>query len=227
MRYQEVVPISRPDAEAAFASDDVERTCDALVRLAFHDDDRHFVQEHCLRLATDPRWELREIALTCLGHVARIHGAIDRERVVPVVMALVDDPKVGGTAETVLEDFEIFLVARRPERLRNAQHVTAYTENDVSYPRIRYGDEDPRWGEIPCRDCGTTKGLFHGLDCEYERCPKCGDGSGGGHACEFDELFDPNEAVVEQWSSRCAAGWSRGSALLFLGAVLALLRAAP
>ncbi len=58
--------------------------------------------------------------------------------------------------------------------LDESQAVTHYTSNGVRYPRIRYGDDDPRWGEIPCRGCGTLKGGFHQVcDCQFEQCPVC------------------------------------------------------
>lgn len=32
-----------------------------------------------------------------------------------------------------------------------------------------YGDENQT-----CHDCGATRGEYHGLGCDMERCPKCG-----------------------------------------------------
>ncbi len=58
--------------------------------------------------------------------------------------------------------------------LESSQTVTHYTSNGVLYPRIRYGDDNPRWGEVPCGDCGARKGEFHAVcECQYEHCPVC------------------------------------------------------
>jgi hypothetical protein len=77
-------------------------------------------------------------------------------------------------------------------RIKASQDQPDYTAEGVKYARIRYGDEDPRWGETPCRNCGVVKGQFHvTAECEFEKCPKCGE-SIGGHICRFDE-YGPDE----------------------------------
>jgi hypothetical protein len=60
-----------------------------------------------------------------------------------------------------------------PERIAEAQKVTHYTSCGKPYPRVRFGEDDPRWGEVPCRDCAVVKGEFHVPDCPYEHCPVC------------------------------------------------------
>ena len=58
--------------------------------------------------------------------------------------------------------------------LAESQALSHYTSNGRSYPRIAYGDDDARWGEIPCRGCGAVKGQLHNAgDCPYEHCPVC------------------------------------------------------
>jgi hypothetical protein len=111
-----------------------------------------------------------------------------------------------------------------PPRIDQAQSMTHYTEGGVRYPRVRYGDEDPRWGSIPCNGCGVVKGQFHVPDCEFEQCPKCGDGSAAGHPCEFEELYDAEANRHERPAARLIR-WVGFTA--FLAGVLALLRMAP
>lgn len=77
-----------------------------------------------------------------------------------------------------------------PAEVREAQAVESYTFKGRKVPRVRYGDEGLGWGEVPCRDCGAPRGLFHVPDCEYEKCPVCGELNAAGHPCEFDELAD-------------------------------------
>ncbi len=72
-------------------------------------------------------------------------------------------------------------------RIEASQRQPYYTIGGRSYLRIRFGDDDPRWGERPCRDCGVLKGQFHVMNCEYEKCPACGNAIGG-HTCRIDEL---------------------------------------
>jgi hypothetical protein len=79
------------------------------VRVASHDSDWRCVQEHCLRLtaAVDPA--VRRVAATCLGHLARIHGQLDLERVGPRLRDLRADPEVSGSAEDALDDIQRFM----------------------------------------------------------------------------------------------------------------------
>ena len=83
MRYEEPAPIARAEALHAFRSGDPEATCFALVRLAHHDPDWRFVQRWCLDLRDDASSAVGGLAATCLGHVARIHGQLNFEKVLP------------------------------------------------------------------------------------------------------------------------------------------------
>jgi hypothetical protein len=44
-----------------------------------------------------------------LGHLARIHGQLDLERVEPRLRELRADPEVAGSAEDALDDIERFM----------------------------------------------------------------------------------------------------------------------
>lgn len=107
LKYQEPHPISREEAEAAFASRDSERTAHALVNVAFHDADWRWVQERCLGFARDDVAAVRQIAVTCLGHVARIHQQLDLERVLLALDELSRDSEV--QVEDALDDIRMFV----------------------------------------------------------------------------------------------------------------------
>jgi hypothetical protein len=50
------------------------------------------------------------------------------------------------------------MVADWPAKIKAAQQITNYTSTGRKYSRIRYGEDNSKWGERPCRDCGVIKG---------------------------------------------------------------------
>ncbi len=55
-------------------------------------------------------------------------------------------------------------------------------ESGKKYERVKFGDPSEGWPRIGgqvraedrCGDCGTKAGQVHHVDCDIERCPKCG-----------------------------------------------------
>lgn len=91
---------------ADLSSGDPSRSTDALLSLTYNDANPQWV-ERILVQCLDGRYGVQErsLAITCFGHLARIHGAkIDRQNVVAILRELVDDPLVGGLAEDALDD---------------------------------------------------------------------------------------------------------------------------
>lgn len=115
MHWDEVKPIDRQDAEVALATEDDEVVCDALVRCTFHENDWKWVQSQCLRLLQSPAITVRIVAVTCLGHLARIHGVLDLDRVLPVLSELAKDSRIAGRVEDTLDDIRLFVAQRSGE----------------------------------------------------------------------------------------------------------------
>jgi hypothetical protein len=107
--YESVTPISRADAEVELAFGDTKRVCDALLRLTYHDPEWRWIQNQCVRFARHFDADVRGLAVTCFGHVARIHGALDLDVVSPVLRELRSDPEMGGRVSDTWDDIEVFL----------------------------------------------------------------------------------------------------------------------
>ena len=107
MIYREPQPIDRRDAEHIFASGDANQIASTLVDVTFHDPDWRWVQNICLGFAHADAPVVRQAAVTCLGHVARIHRTLDLETVLPVLDELAADPAV--TTEDALDDIRMFI----------------------------------------------------------------------------------------------------------------------
>jgi hypothetical protein len=86
----------------------------ALLGLTFNEADRVWLQYHLLScISPAVTADASRLAVTCLGHVGRLDGAV-----VPEVMArlteLLDHPELGGTAEDALDDIAAFTTDGTP-----------------------------------------------------------------------------------------------------------------
>lgn len=95
------------------SGDSVSDAVEAVLSLALQDPDRDWLEELLIStIETSRDAQVRAIAVVSLGHVARIHRSVTRDRVVPVLNRLLDDPELGSRAANALEDIDIFASAR-------------------------------------------------------------------------------------------------------------------
>ena len=82
-----------------------------VLSAALYAENPAWAQEVCLRLSqhTDPT--VRRNAVLGISHIARLHGVLDRDLVVPVIESALQDaePLVRGQADDVASDLEVFL----------------------------------------------------------------------------------------------------------------------
>ncbi|MCI3276056.1 hypothetical protein [Streptomyces cylindrosporus] len=93
---------------ADIRSPSVRLSTKALLRLTCDDPDRAWVEAvvlDCLSPGADP--QVRALAVTCLGHLARIRREVSG-RIVRRLEELLDDPVLGGRAEDALDDIAVF-----------------------------------------------------------------------------------------------------------------------
>lgn len=107
-QWHQVHPIQRDDALQVFASGDARQICRALVSVAFHERDWQWAQEQCLRFLAHDEAEISGLAATCLGHIARIHGILDKEQVVTALRQRLGDPRITGQIDDALDDIAMF-----------------------------------------------------------------------------------------------------------------------
>ena len=102
--YEQPSKISRAEAEAELSSLDSNRISEALVRLALWDSDWRWVQNQCLYWIQHGDTDVSGTALTCLGHLARIHGILDLGAVLPIIRHAIKREELTGRAEDALSD---------------------------------------------------------------------------------------------------------------------------
>jgi hypothetical protein len=104
----QVDPAWRAEMMAEVVSGNLQRATDALLSLTNHEVDRRWIEDTLLDvIESDLDLQVRQLAVVCLGHVARIHRGI-ANRVVSRLQALKSDSDLASRARNALEDIEIF-----------------------------------------------------------------------------------------------------------------------
>jgi hypothetical protein len=107
--YKNPSQISREEIIRIFSTGTNDEVCDALVSMAFYDEDWKWSQDQCLGFLNHPDANVRGVSTTCLGHIARIHHQLDQEQVISALKKCLKDKKVAGSAQDALDDIQMFL----------------------------------------------------------------------------------------------------------------------
>ena len=99
---------TKDDLESFLRSNDVGLVTDALLYLCCSVEDREWIQDKCLELFEHEDEDVSGLAVTCLGHVARIHSTINKNKVVPVLRQKLNDRRLAGRAQDALDDIRKF-----------------------------------------------------------------------------------------------------------------------
>jgi hypothetical protein len=111
MKYEPIPEMSVADVEAAISRNQPEDLLVAVLSAALYGRDREWAEGICSRLAAHEHFNVRGTAILGLGHLARIHGRLDRLVVLPIIEAGLVDPHeyVRGQANAAADDVEHFL----------------------------------------------------------------------------------------------------------------------
>jgi hypothetical protein len=115
-------PSARPaDVRAALDDGDLFGALDAMVgAVLYGDGDWRQLQALYLDLLDHEDRQVRALAATCLGHLARVYGRLDEDLVVAALRRVQPNSYGAGNAENALDDIEIFLHPRRARWRRRA-----------------------------------------------------------------------------------------------------------
>ncbi len=109
MQYRAVSSMSRQKIMDGLSSGREDAVAEALLSATYHDPDWRWVQARCLDLLSSGSHATRALAITCLGHLARIHGVLDTQIVLPALRGADKDPALPGRVRDALGDMEMFL----------------------------------------------------------------------------------------------------------------------
>ncbi len=103
------MPVTRERAIHVFSHGNAHEIINALLAVVLNGQDWKWSQEHCLHFLNHSDFTVRRVAALCLGHIAGIHGQLDKERVIITLQQHLVDKKISGSVQDALEDIEMFL----------------------------------------------------------------------------------------------------------------------
>ncbi len=111
MQYEEITKLSRIAVEQALRDDVPDVLLRAVIAVSMHDDDWRYAQDLCVRLASHPHFNVRGNAVLGFGHIARVHGQLDRPLMQPIIQAALRDESdyIRGQAVCAMDDTAFFL----------------------------------------------------------------------------------------------------------------------
>jgi len=115
LEYEDPEPQSQAEVTELLRTGSVEVVSRLLIGVAFYEEDFEFALASVLSCVTAAHFNVRGNAVLCLGHLARIHGALPVACVEVINRALTDqDDYVRGQARCAAEDVGQFIPALRP-----------------------------------------------------------------------------------------------------------------
>lgn len=117
LTYDALRPARRELLSRELASNDEDRMVRAMLSAALHEPDRGWVEDLVRTMLSHSRDVVREAAVLCVGHLARVHRAVDPD-LAPLLRAMqgtADSPS--GRVDDALSDIRIFaahVVATHP-----------------------------------------------------------------------------------------------------------------
>lgn len=130
--YRQPAPLGRDDLERARADHDVPIIREATIALALTEPDRQWMERQLVELMRDADGSVRSIAALAVGHLARVHGQIDLEGVMPVLWDLFEDSETVGNAANALDDISTFVLhANADDGITRVVDATDMGDEDV------------------------------------------------------------------------------------------------
>lgn len=101
--------VSHDEAVRLIASNVDANVIAALVSIGLNEENSIWAQNTCLKYLTSEVESVAASAITALGHIARRHGEVDRETVLPALEKVKHKfPSLEGVVEDTLDDIDVF-----------------------------------------------------------------------------------------------------------------------
>jgi hypothetical protein len=77
--------------------------------ISFYEQDWKWAQNKCLNVLKDENDRLSSLAATCLGHIARVHGKMEKTKVMKALKNRLDNPDIFEYVEDAINDINFFV----------------------------------------------------------------------------------------------------------------------
>jgi hypothetical protein len=89
--------------------DHVKNITDKLLDMTYNNDNWEYVQDECIKYLENENYDIVQLAIICLGHIATFHNNIDKEKVLPILYKKMQDKELIGVVEDALDDIKMFV----------------------------------------------------------------------------------------------------------------------
>jgi hypothetical protein len=78
--------------------------------LCFNINGPDWIQDRCVEaIEHGENDDIKGLGITCIGHVARMYGKVDKTKVIPLLERKLQDGSLGGRAQDALDDIDTFV----------------------------------------------------------------------------------------------------------------------
>lgn len=110
MKYQEIFPITRSEAEAAMSGGNTptDTIIEILLRLSLNSDEVTWKQNLFEAHLQSEELDIQRAALQSLGHLARVGSGFNKKRALEATRKFKDHKILSGIASDVEDDIQVF-----------------------------------------------------------------------------------------------------------------------
>ena len=111
MKYETIKKLNKEEVEKAIYKDNPNELLYAVLSVALYSADSDYAEKICVQLSKHKNFNVRGNAILGFGHMARIHGKLDKKRVKPIIENALKDKNeyVRGQADGAADATKHFL----------------------------------------------------------------------------------------------------------------------
>lgn len=111
MKYESIKEYSEAEIKKALTDNKADELFYVVLSVAFYSDDFEYAENICIQLSNQKHFNVRGNAIQGFGHIARIHGKLNKNKIKPIIENALKDKNeyVRGNANDAKDDTEIFL----------------------------------------------------------------------------------------------------------------------